>query len=236
MRTRTIFALLAPLLAVASPAGAKGEKAPLLLDATKLDPAQVLPPPPAPDSAEVRDELAQLHAIDKARTQADFDDAVREEHTKDGSIFHDAIGPAFDLAKLPATAALLDTVRREEKAAADRAKAHFLRTRPWLVAKDLRPCNGGDDEPQSSYPSGHTTMGYSMAAVLARLVPAHADAIMARAARYARSRLVCEVHFRSDVAGGQAYGMVIAERLMLEPAFQVAFKDAARELQAAGIR
>lgn len=211
-----------------------GHPAASLLTAADLDPAQVLPPPPAPGSAQASAELAELRAIEKDRTPEMLAAALHDGKTKNASIFAAAIGPAFDLDKLPATARLMHEVREAEKDAADRAKDHFLRNRPWIVAPDLKGCGKDDDTPRSSYPSGHTTMAYSMGAVLARLMPDKAPAIMARSASYAQSRIVCEVHFRSDVTAGEALGLVVAERLMLKPRFRDEFAAAHAELAAAG--
>jgi acid phosphatase (class A) len=223
--------LLGFLLIAAAPA----PKAPLLLNQANFDPAQLLPPPPADDSVAGRDELAELHRIDQTRDPVELAQARHDDEVKSVAIFAEAVGPGFDLARLPATAALFKTVRAEEKGAANRAKDHFLRKRPWIVDPTLHSCFT-DDEPRSSYPSGHTTMGYSMAGILARLMPSKAPAIMARAASYARGRLVCEVHFPADVAAGQAYGSMIAERLMQSPAFRAQFDAAAAELAAARLR
>ena len=227
--------LSAILLGFALIAAAPGPKAPLLLNEDNFDPALLLPPPPADDSAAGKAELAELHRIDQTRDPADVARAKTDDAVKNATIFAEAVGPGFDLDKLPATAALFKTVRAEEKAAADRAKDHFLRKRPWIVDPSLHSCST-DDEPQSSYPSGHTTMGYSMASILARLIPAKAPAILARAASYAHSRLVCEVHFPGDVVAGQAYGMMVAERLMQIPAFRAQYDAAAAELAAAHLR
>jgi acid phosphatase (class A) len=129
----------------------------------------------------------------------------------------------------------MEAVRETEKDAANRGKAAFRRPRPWIVDPALKTCSR-DDDPLSSYPSGHTTMAYSMGAVLARLIPAKASAIMARAAVYAQSRIVCEEHFRSDVTGGEALGLIVAERLMAKPRFQRLFEAAREELTKAGLR
>ena len=178
-------------------------------------------------------ELAELHDIDRARTPDEVAHAKADGEVKNVTIFAEVMGPAFDLEKLPATKALFHTVRAEEKASADRAKDHFQRNRPWITDSSLHPC-ATDDEPQSSYPSGHTSMGYAMASVLTRLAPSKAPAILARAADYAHSRLICEVHFPGDVAAGQVFGMLIAERLMEQPTFQAQFRAAALEMKRAG--
>ncbi|MBV1687945.1 phosphatase PAP2 family protein [Novosphingobium sp. G106] len=205
-----------------------------LLTAADLDPAKLLPAPPAAGSAQAQAELAELHTIETARSETDVAAAKHDSETKNASIFAEVLGPSFDLAKLPATREMFEAVRETEKDAANRGKAEFRRPRPWIVEDTLKTCSR-DDEPLSSYPSGHTTMAYSMGAVLARLVPAKAPEIMARAAVYGQSRIVCEQHFRSDVTAGEALGLIVAERLMAKPRFQRLFEAASRELKQAGL-
>lgn len=215
-------------------AAAPAPKVLSLLDAQDLDPALVLPPPPATGSAQVLAELAELRAAGVARTAAEEAEARLDGETKNATIFAGVLGPQFDLERLPATAALLAQVRASEKAAVDRGKEHFKRARPYVLDPALKSCKRNDD-PLSSYPSGHTSMAFSMGETLARLVPEKADALLARAARYGQSRIVCEQHFRSDVSAGQMLGLLIAERLLAKPEFRTAFDAARRELVIAGI-
>ena len=210
-----------------------GGKAPLLSTAD-LDPVLVLPPPPAAGSAQAKAEFTELHAIEAARTAADEADARRDGDTKNATIFAEVLGPRFDLAKLPATSALLALVRASEKAMVDHGKDEFRRPRPYAIDTTLKSCKRNDD-PLSSYPSGHTSMAFSMGETLAHLVPEKAAPILTRAARYGQSRIVCGQHFRSDVSAGQLLGVLIAERLMAKAEFQAAFAAARRELVAAGI-
>lgn len=224
----------AALLLVAAKEGKKEERAPLLLSTSDLDPALILAPPPAAGSRAVQNELSMLRAIDEGRTEQEAGDAKALGTIKSVLLFGPAMGPAFDVDRLPVTRSLFETVRAEEKAAVDRAKAHFQRPRPYVTDAGLHPCNRGEDL-LSSYPSGHATMAYSMGVILAKLVPSRAPAILARAASYQASRLVCEQHYPSDVAAGQAYGTVIAERLLQQPAFRARFDAAAQELKAAHI-
>lgn len=205
-----------------------------LLTVGDLDPAKVLPAPPAAGSAQAVAELAELHAMEQRRTASDVATATADGNTRSATIFAEVLGPKFDLAKLSATRNLFDLVRATEKQVVDRGKDEFRRQRPWIVDPSLQSC-ARSDKPLSSYPSGHTSMAFSMAAVLARLVPSRADAIMARAARYGESRIVCEQHFRSDVTAGESLGTLIAERLRANPTFAAAFAAAHSELVAAGI-
>jgi acid phosphatase (class A) len=225
---RTAFIVAAALLLTA----ASGPKVPPPLAAGTIDPALILPAPPAEGSAAALEEVTELHRIQTARTPDQIAHAKADSATKDVSIFNGVMGPDVDLLKMPATAALFALVRAEEKRDADVAKDFFKRKRPWIVDPTLDSCSKDDDEPLTSFPSGHATMGYSMAAVLARLAPSHGPAIMVRAADYAHSRLVCEVHFHADIIAGQALGMIVAERLMQDPGFRRQFDAAKIEIAA----
>ncbi len=56
--------------------------------------------------------------------------------------------------------------------------------------------------------------------ILARVAPDRAAALMARAAEYAESRLICGVHFPSDVYAGQAVAAAVVSRLDASAEFQ----------------
>lgn len=229
-----------PLFAIALTVGSIAAGAPArdggmsLLPTADLDPQAVLPPPPAPGSTQAVAELAELHAMERRRSAADIAAAELDGRTKNPTIFAALLGPKFDLDKLPATKRLFDMVRATEKQVVDHGKDEFRRPRPWIVDPALASCSK-KSEPLSSYPSGHTSMAFSMAGVLARLAPDKAGPILARAARYGESRIVCEQHFRSDVTAGEALGLLIAERLMAKPDFRTAFDAARGELAAAGL-
>ena len=193
---------------------------------------RALPAPPADGSDKAKAELAELQQIENSRTSADMVHATDDDKTKNASIFAVAVGPGFDLKALPATAKLFTDIRADEKTAADTAKDVFKRNRPWIVDPALLSCFQ-EDGPQTSYPSGHSTMGYTMAPVLADLIPEKRDAIIARADDYAHSRLVCEMHFRSDIDGGRLFGAALAKDMAQSPVFKTEFDAAEAELRAA---
>lgn len=233
--TKPRIILCSLLLATVAVGGAHAQDAKLkahLLSSAELDASRILPPPPAEGSAAAASELSELRAVVAARTPATLAQAKSDDETKNASIFADAMGAGFDLKALPATAKLMAEVRAEEKAAADAAKNRFQRKRPWLIDNSLASCSR-EDEPLSSYPSGHATMGYSMAVVLADIAPSHAPALLARAKTYAESRLVCGMHFRADIVGGQVLGTAVALELLRNPAFKADRDAAAAELAAA---
>jgi acid phosphatase (class A) len=197
-----------------------------------LDPALLLPPPPTDDAPAAIEGRAELRRIAAARTAERLAQAKHDDAVEDVRAFADVLGPAFDLERLPATARLFADLRKEDSVAAKRAKAYFKRERPFHYDRTLDVCDDGHDV-KNSYPSGHATMGYSTAAVLAQLAPDKAQAVLARAADYAESRLVCGVHYRADIGAGQVLGNVLVAKLLTKPAFVAEFDAAAAELRAA---
>lgn len=55
-----------------------------------------------------------------------------------------------------------------------------------------------------SYPSGHTTYGYTESMLLALLVPERYQQMVARAAEYGNDRIIVGAHYAMDVIGGRA--------------------------------
>jgi acid phosphatase (class A) len=72
-----------------------------------------------------------------------------------------------------------------------------------------------------------------MGVVLANLMPSHAQAILGRSQQFAENRIVCGMHFRSDIVAGQQFGTIMAIRLMQNPQFQSDMNAARAELAAA---
>ena len=84
-----------------------------------------------------------------------------------------------------------------------------------------------------SYPSGHTAIGWLWALVLAQAVPERTDALLARGRSYGESRLVCNVHWNSDILQGRFMGSGTFARLQSDPVYQADMAAAKVELAAA---
>jgi acid phosphatase (class A) len=216
-----------PVLAPAKPAPVSK-----FLSPGDLDPALLLPPPPSDAAPAAVEGRAELHRIAAARTPTRLAQAKRDDEVEDVTAFAGVLGPAFDLQRLPATARLFADLRNEDSVAAKRAKAYFKRERPFLYDRTLDVCDDAHDV-KNSYPSGHATMGYAAAAVLAQLAPGKAQAVLARATDYAESRLVCGVHYRSDIDASEVLGNVLVLKLLEKPDFRAEFEAARAELTAA---
>jgi acid phosphatase (class A) len=222
----------APVLAQSQPAAPKPAAASKFFSPGELDPATLLPPPPGDEAPAAVEGRAELHRIAATRTAERLEQAKHDDAVEDVRSIADVVGPAFSLERFPATAHLFADLHNEESLAAKQAKTYFKRERPFLNDKALDVCDDGHDR-KNSYPSGHATMGYSVAAVLANLMPGNAQVILARASDYAESRLYCGVHYRADIEAGQVLGNVLVARLMTKPAFQAELEAARAELTAA---
>lgn len=190
----------------------------------------VLPAPPKDGSAEAKAELEELHKIfaeatDERKALAKADDARQNI-----SIYTDVFG--VDLATLPLVKAVLDDVENDRKIAVDAAKTHFSRKRPPAVDPSIKPC-GEIRDMLSSFPSGHASYAYASGNILVAMMPRMANEILERSSSFAESRLVCGMHFRSDIMAGQYAGTAIADRMLAHEAFTVRVDAAAEELKEA---
>ena len=222
-------------LAVLLVTGAAHAADPGLLKPSELyDPAHFLPPPPAAGSPKAQTELAEVKRMMAEATPEQRARAASDNDSENGTIFADAIGPGWDLKKLPATAKLIGEVTGTEGPTSDIAKKEFQRDRPWIVDNSIQTCAPHKpSQDHASYPSGHATVAYGMGVVLANLMPEHAQAILARSAEFAENRLVCGFHFRSDIVAGQQFGTIMAIRLMQNPKFKADMAKARAELHKA---
>ena len=203
-----------------------------MLDPAEIDAARLLPPPPAAGSPAAKAEIAELHAIAASSSAELLEKAKRDDADEKPDLFNAALG--FDLTALPATSRLLEDIAKEEEADSKAAKAYFHRNRPWIVDASIKTCVPVKPGPAAtSYPSGHTSLGFAMGVVLASLMPEKAQIILARSSEFAEHRLVCGMHFRSDIVAGQEFGTVVAIRLMQNSGFKLEMDSARAELRAA---
>lgn len=71
-----------------------------------------------------------------------------------------------------------------------------------------------------SYPSGHTTYGYTGAVLLAVLVPERYEQMITRAAEYGNDRVIIGSHYVMDVMGGRTLALYdMAHLLANDPAY-----------------
>lgn len=188
------------------------------------DSLKLLPPPPAAGSAGMAfDEEIRRRAVamrgsarwELARQDADLHPARTVQ------AFECSLGIAITAQQTPRLAQMLQRVAVDAGLSTEGAKKKYQRTRPF-VAHGEPMCTPEEDatlRADGSYPSGHTALGWGSALALAQVAPEHGDAILARGRSFGESRLVCNVHWQSDVISGRVIASATFARVNAMPEF-----------------
>jgi acid phosphatase (class A) len=190
----------------------------------------ILMAPSPPNSEATAQELAELHRIQASRSEAQQSAAMADEKDQSLFIYQRQMGAWFNPQTLPVTAAFSARVRNDEGINATPAKEAFARVRPYNQDATLHPICITKTK-NDSYPSGHATAGYLLALALVDMVPQKRDAILARADDYASNRLICGVHFRSDVEAGKLLAYSVHALMASKPQYQKELAAARAEVQ-----
>ncbi len=190
----------------------------------------IFDPPPRPQSPDTRQELDLLLELQRTRTDAQVA-AARADRKTEVPRFYAAIGLDPQLS-VPRVARLAQRVEDDIRPYVRAAKKHFRRLRPAEIEPRLTPCIGNVQE-DLSYPSGHATYGYAMAGMLADLLPERRTSLESRADEFALQRMICGVHFRSDIEAGRRGAKWLIEQLHASERYRADAAAAAAELRAA---
>jgi acid phosphatase (class A) len=198
--------------------------------AVQVDPSVFIPPPPIADGPL---EMAERAIVRGPWTAERRQQAVEDNQIDPFAAFDNVLGANFTGQNFPATAALLDRAGRAAGFAGDPIKFVHRRDRPFVHDDSIVTCI---PRPTTySYPSGHAALGFGWALVLAELIPSRADAIIDRGRDFTWSRIVCGVHYPSDVEAGRIVASAAIARLHADPDFQREFAAARAEVVAAGL-
>jgi len=114
------------------------------------------------------------------------------------------------------------------------AKKYYSRPRPFMVNREPTCTPNAENVliKNGSYPSGHSAVGWAWALILSEIDPEHTDAIIARGKAFGQSRMICNVHWQSDVIGGSFMGAITVARLHANAIFRSDVEAAKAELAA----
>ncbi|HME33573.1 MAG TPA: phosphatase PAP2 family protein [Terriglobales bacterium] len=210
----TVFALPFANIAVAQPAPVPEIRPGILAGylPTKVLPNSLalLPPPPAAGSAALAldEEFSRktLELRDTARWALAAEDAdLTFPHA--AATFSCALNAPITERDTPHLYMLMRRSLADSGLSTYPAKDNYKRTRPFAVNK--QPICTPDEEKQllndGSYPSGHTAIGWGWALILSEIAPDRTDALLARGRAFGQSRVVCNVHWESDVIEGRLF-------------------------------
>ena len=202
------------------------------------DSLALLPPPPEAGSAAYQRDMeaskAMTGAPDSLRWQRAMSDA--DLHFPHGArVFACASGVTPDPETTPVLYRLLQRSLLDVGLSTYRAKNHYRRVRPFVLHGNAS-CSPGDEamlRGDGSYPSGHAAVGWGWALLMTEIDPGNADAILKRGHDFGQSRMVCNVHWQSDVEAGRLVAAAAVARLHADPVFLADLQTAKAELAAA---
>lgn len=202
-----------------------------------LDGKAILGPPPAPDSPHGKADRAMFEETRKLEGSARWKTAIQDNDLWGGGAlkrFSCALGVDLNATQTPATWKILHKVELDVRTVGTPAKDFYDRKRP-LIGNDAPLCVPREDwmKTNSSYPSGHSMVAWSWGLILAELNPAKADPLLTLGRESGESRVICGVHFLSDVEAGRSLGSAMVARLHSEPAFMADMAQARREMAVA---
>jgi len=205
------------------------------------DSLALLPSPPTTGSASVAaDEEANRSGLalrGSPRWQLATSDADLTFPHAPGA-FSCAAGVQITPTQTPRLIALLSRTLSDAGAATGAAKDRYRRERPFMVngQSSCAPASEERLRANGSYPSGHSAIGWTWALILAEIVPDRADAILQRGRAFGDSRVICNVHWQSDVTEGRVIGAAVVARLHADASFRADLEASRVEIARARVQ
>ena len=197
----------------------------------------LLPPPPDGASITFLNDQARYNWGKTMRNTPRGDQAVTDARVSGNGVpeaFSEAFGIEISEDQTPEILKLIIGMREDAGDLGTReAKNFYNRQRPFAFYEE-DTCNPEQQEELStngSYPSGHTSIGWATALVLAEINPERQNEILKRGYEMGESRVICGYHFQSDVDAGRITGAVTVARLHADPAFQQQLEKAKTEFK-----
>jgi acid phosphatase (class A) len=200
------------------------------------DSQTLVPPPPTAGSAAFAADEAAYRSTRKLRDTQRWALAAKDADLtfpKAAETFSCVLAMPISEEATPHLNMLLRRVRADASRANDKPKDFYKRRRPYTVYGEPS-CTPQERLKDDAYPSGHASIGWAWALTLAEIAPDRANAILARGLAYGQSRVVCGVHWNSDVEAGRVVGASTVSRLHADPVFAAQQAAARKEIAAAG--
>jgi acid phosphatase (class A) len=212
------------------------------LDRQQLpDSLALLPAPPAAGSAEAAADLAVHRATRALRdtprwTLAASDDNLK--FPKAAEVFSCALDLPISQEATPHLNMLLRRTLLDAGLSTYGAKDSYKRQRPFAALNEgtCAPASEAALRNDGSYPSGHAALGWAWALVLTGIAPNRSDALLQRGHAFGQSRVICGVHWQSDVDNGRMMGAAAVARLQSDATFLAQAALARQEIAAARAR
>ena len=188
------------------------------------DAVKYLPPPPNVSSEAFKADVYYYNWGKENRKTprgelAKKDAVISTAHIAE--VFSEPMGIEISKAKTPKLYELIGRAGDTAMSATKSAKKHHGRTRPYVQFKEASLCPEDEpsQNPNASYPSGHSTMGWSVALILVEINPEAQDAILKRGYEFGESRVIVGAHYESDVNMARLVASAAVARIHADPEF-----------------
>lgn len=196
--------------------------------------AEFLPLPPTPTDAAFYNDWRRYEWGKTMRNTERGKQAVEDAvHTVEyfAKIYSEPFGMEISQKNTPEIFALMERLLETTFICNDKSKSRIMRKRPFMQFNEPTPVPQDEERlsTNSSYPSGHTTMGWAIALVLAEINPDRQDAILKRGFEYGESRVIVGFHYQSDVDHARIITSALVNRLHANSDFMEHLKKAKDE-------
>jgi acid phosphatase (class A) len=225
-----LLLLVATSVAGAQPAApTKPARTSPWFNAQTIDFVALTPAPPAPGSEPDRQDMKEVLLAQRTRTSAQIQQAQADDKQEDIFIFASILGPKFNAAELPLTAALSQHLRDASAIVNPPLKLRFGRPRPFVASTQVHPVC--EKTASNSFPSGHSMVGTLEALALTQILPERSPEVLHRLDQYTHNRVVCGVHYPSDIASSRIIASSLFGLIAASPAFQSELASARTEIR-----
>jgi acid phosphatase (class A) len=208
------------------------------------DSLALLPPPPAANSAQAAADMDTYRSTRALRNTPRWALAAKDAELKfpaAASTFSCTLGIPISQEGTPNLNMLLRRTLLDAGLATYAAKDKYNRQRPFVATGDetCTPAEQPALAKDGSYPSGHTSIGWAWALVLVQAAPQNMDALLQRGYAFGQSRVICGVHWQSDVDAGRVIGAATVARLQSDETFRAQLalaRDEIAQAQAKGLK
>ena len=193
--------------------------------------------PQAPTTADpifVNDSVQYVRGKE-LRTTLRGDTAVADASTNIEYImsrFGHTIGIDLNTTDYPVLTRTLKGVMQDIRTSISKAKKQYSRHRPYQHFNEPTPVPQYESPTDyTSYPSGHSTRGWSVALFLTAVFPEHAEDIIRTGYELGQSRVIVGFHYQSDVDAARLAAAAGFARLCAEKSFRKAIVKCQKEVR-----
>lgn len=199
------------------------------------DSLALVAPPPAAGTPEALADESTFRNTFAQRNSPRWNLAARDANLKfpqAADNFSCALGMPISAQDTPQLTMLLRRTLTDAGLTTYRAKDHYKRTRPFVAFSEptCTPAEEAMLSKDGSYPSGHSAVGWAFALVLTEIAPQRANPLLARGYAYGQSRVICGVHWQTDVNAGRLVAAATVARLHADPVFRAQLAAAGEEV------